>query len=585
MKRLLIVDDMPIFREPLKAALQGEGYAVDVAGDARGAHDCIARNRPDLVLLDLGLPVVDGIALLKQIRAEVPTRDLKVVVLSAETQRTRIVEAARLGIAGYLLKHDFSLARMLEEVTRVLGPGDAPAPAASAAPAPAAPARATQAAPDAPLPIASATPTDALAPVVGHEELVRLLQGNQELKGFSPAVQQVMKLTSERSSSLDAIANAIRQDPGLSLKVLKIANSSVYSRGDRVETVHKAVTRIGTECIRQAVNNIAIIERFNVPAFRDLLPIEQFWEHSLACGIIAAELACAAHEVPQEERDAAFTAGLLHDVGRVVLAESVGERYVQALELARRQGLPLDAIERQLLATTHADVIADLLTSWNFPRKLVEPVLHHHEEPKASSPRPVEVLRIALADRLAHALLLGRSGNDMIYPIDAHCRSLGVDKASLRRIAASARTQTEETKYALLSHSGTACWQRELDRVRDQFGREIRPRLVSGAPEHDVLRVLLEALDLPTTEAPANVLLVHLHGPRDSETAVRELVEFDAYTPNAVLPVAVVRGSARLPIPVEIERRMTVPPLTLPLPIDALCAALRTCVKPRRAAA
>lgn len=571
MSRILVVDDMPIFREPLQVALESEGYTVDVAGDARGAAECIARNRPDLVLLDLGLPVVDGIAVLRQIRAEAATRDIAVVVLSAETQRTRIVEAAKLGISGYLLKHDFSLTRMLEEVVRVLRatPGAETRPAAPAATAP-------------PLTLAAppAATNDAAEQVVSRDELTRLLRANQELRGFSPVVTQVMKLASERTSSLDAIAQTIRQDPGLSLKVLKIANSSIYSRGDRVDTVLRAVTRIGTESIRQAVCNIAIIERFSLPAFNETLSIEQFWEHSIGCGLIAAESAGLAHE----DREAAFTAGLLHDVGRIVLAESVGDRYVATIARAKQSGQPLEAIERQVLGTTHAELIAELLTSWNFPKQLTDPVLHHHDELKLTAPRPKAELHLSLADRLAHALLIGRSGNDLLYPIEAHCRALGLDRDEIKRIASTARSQTDETKYALLSASGTHPWPREIDRVRELLGRDVRPKFLSAAPDLDVLRLMLESLDLPT-DGPTNVLLLHLHGPRDGEKLAREVIELECHSANASLPVVVVLANPRITLPVELERRMIAPALVMPLSVDALCGQLRQAVTPRRAAA
>ena len=224
-----------------------------------------------------------------------------------------------------------------------------------------------------------------------------------------------MKLTSSECS-LEAVAKAVSQDQAMSLKMLKLANSPVYMRGDRVDTVHKALMRIGVSSIRQAVMNIGVVERFSAPAFGELLSTGQFWEHSIACGLIATQLAEARGE---QDADTAFTCGLLHDLGRVVLAEVLGERYSGVIETARSVEAPLEQVESRMLLLNHADVMDRLLTGWKFSKHLIDPIMHHHlsvANARGVIPaRRGEILRLGLANRLAHAMLLGDSGNVTIY--------------------------------------------------------------------------------------------------------------------------------------------------------------------------
>jgi len=153
---------------------------------------------------------------------------------------------------------------------------------------------------------------EAMRPLVTKSDLLDRIAGMGELKGFSPTVSQIMSLVSSPRCSVEQVAKAVGQDHGIALKILRIANSSAFSRGDRVDTVHKAVLRIGLEQIRQTAMSIGVMERFGTLGLGDRLTAPMFWEHSIACGIIAAEIA---HALKHKDPEVAFTTGLLHDLG------------------------------------------------------------------------------------------------------------------------------------------------------------------------------------------------------------------------------------------------------------------------------
>src|SRR5207244_1911614 len=119
---ILIADDMAIFREPLEAAFGAAGYAVVAAPSGTAALGAMRNRVPDMVVLDMDMPGSDGVAVLTRMRQDSKLRDVPVLILSAESDRTRIIEAARLGISGYMLKSQFSLKHLLERIQSILSP-------------------------------------------------------------------------------------------------------------------------------------------------------------------------------------------------------------------------------------------------------------------------------------------------------------------------------------------------------------------------------------------------------------------------------------------------------------------------------
>ena len=550
MKSILVVDDMAIFREPIEAILRAEGCTVFSAANGSEALEMLSIHRPDLILLDLGMPIMDGLTALRKIREHKDWKRIAVIVLSAETDRSRIVDAVKLGIDGYLLKSQFSLKVMMERVTKTLetpiGSGEIahrdaagkphsgsagttkPAAAATHPPKPSSPtpkrptSRGTS-----PEIVRNTSEADlkSLRSLMTRSELLERINATSELTGFSPTVSQVLKITSSETCSMDQVANAVSQDHAIAIKVMKLANSAVYSRGDRVDTVYKAVLRIGMQNIRQAVLNIGVVERFASLAFEKHLSTPLFWEHSIACGIIATEIA---HSLKHKEPDIAFTAGLLHDLGRVIYAERLGEQYVQVLEKAQEMQLPLEQVESRLLLMSHAEVMENLLHAWRFPKDLVNPIVFHHAAPgdvKSVAPhQAADVLRLGLADRLAHAMMLGSSGNDTIYPTEEHCRLLGVEAATIRRIEEAARQQTDDTKFALLSQSNGAAWPRRVEQYRAALTAPFRPLYVSEMPELDAYRIFCAELAGPSGHEPPNVAVVHVASAKERAAVSQRLV-------------------------------------------------------------
>lgn len=202
------------------------------------------------------------------------------------------------------------------------------------------------------------------------------------------------------------IAQIIGKDPTLSAKVLQLVNSSFYGLLKPVETLTHALALIGTDQLITIVTGVSV-----VTVFKDLssskLNMRQFWEHSVACGIVCRQLASYMSGVVNSERY--FVAGLLHDIGRLAMIQGVSEEMVQCMAKAQIGGLPLAAAEAETLGFDHAQAGAYLAQIWNLPVPL-ERMIRHHHTPDVST-QNIDPSVVAVGDFIVTALEVGFSGN------------------------------------------------------------------------------------------------------------------------------------------------------------------------------
>jgi putative nucleotidyltransferase with HDIG domain len=526
MTRILIVDDMAVFREPIAAALRAKGYETACAENGRQALGMVKSRAPDLILLDVAMPVMNGLEYLKAVRDDASIPRPPIILLTAVAEKDYVVQAAQLGVREYMLKASFSLEDLLERISRCLEEARA-----SAAPAVAAPRTRGADAPPSPLLLQDHKAHH------GRSALLQRLAACHDLEAFSPAVALVLETTAGEGAPIDALAEAIRQDQAITIRVLKLANSALYKRGRPCDSIDKAVMRIGSVGIRQAVLNIGVIDRFS--NFKlGAIDAGQFWEHSLACGFISSEIAAARGA----DREQAFTAGLLHDVGRVAFAQELGGEYESVWRAAVDEGLPLEQVEARMLGIDHAEAMGHLLEKWNFPRDLADPIVLHHTTAasiRAAAPGRVHaVATLALANRLCHALCLGNSGNETIYPTEDLCELLGADSVLLARIVATARKQTEELQLVMLAASWGQGWVDRQQKLRSALDRALYPLFVGRNPERDAYRIFTQQLADPRP-APPNVGIVHIASPREQATISQRYEFAESQASGARLPLVI----------------------------------------------
>jgi len=214
-------------------------------------------------------------------------------------------------------------------------------------------------------------------------------------------------------SSIGDIAKIISEDQGLTARILKLANSPLFGYFSKIDTITQAVTIIGVLQVRDLALALSVMDVFKgIP--EDLVNMERFWMHSIASGLTARLLATSQREANLERF---FVAGILHDVGRLVMFVRVPDVCLQLLEESRATGTLLYRAERERFGFDHAEVGGALLRRWKIPPRIAEPVGSHHDCRRADQyPRETSILHIA--DLIAHALEIGNSGELFVPDLD-----------------------------------------------------------------------------------------------------------------------------------------------------------------------
>jgi len=255
----------------------------------------------------------------------------------------------------------------------------------------------------------------------------QLVEDSPEL-GSPPLIyQRLVDVINHPRGGAGDVANVIRQDTALTARLLKLVNSAFFSFPKRIETVSQAVSVVGTSQVRDLALATSVMDMFDqIPP--QTIDADRFWKHSLACGVTARIIAGARREANVERF---LVAGILHDIGRLVLYLRIPDRARGALEEAARGGELLHETEQRSIGFDHASVGGALMRRWNMPQSLVEALAHHHDPIRAQR-YPSEAATVHVADVIVNALEFGSSGESFVPPIsNAAWGRLSVDPGLL----------------------------------------------------------------------------------------------------------------------------------------------------------
>ena len=244
-----------------------------------------------------------------------------------------------------------------------------------------------------------------------------------------PAIAiRIFDMVDDAHYSAQDIGKVISQDPALTARLLKIANSALFGYQSEIDTVTRAITVLGSRQIRDLVLATTVIKTFTGIS-DDLVTMEKFWYHSMACGLAARALSMKCFP---ERSEPMFIAGLLHDIGQLILYQQMPEQGAQILSLMR-DGAPPEVAEQQVIGFNHADVGAELITSWQLPGSFRECIECHHDFDRAGECQ-IEVALIYIASALAvsdsyavtsaqHAISVDQRAWDVLGLDDSVCPS------------------------------------------------------------------------------------------------------------------------------------------------------------------
>lgn len=260
---------------------------------------------------------------------------------------------------------------------------------------------------------------------------------------------KVGQMVDDSNCGVNEIGKVISQDPALSAQLLRIANSPFYGFSSSIDSIARAVTVLGTQQIRDLVFSTTATKAFDgIP--NEIISVDDFWHHSLYCGLLARELANQNHQAQDEML---FTAGLLHDIGHLVMFNRIPELAHQAImhTIEPDVNLELYQSEREIIGFDHAELGGKLAQQWQLPKNLIECILYHHE-PERAEDFPDEVLLIYIANKIASQAYDSDDLNDVIaiVPVDKLAKC-GLTRDNLLRAIKAVHSQISDVESLLFS--------------------------------------------------------------------------------------------------------------------------------------
>lgn len=260
-----------------------------------------------------------------------------------------------------------------------------------------------------------------------HDRVRRIAGKIQGLPTLPAMLNTINRMVMNPRTTAREVAQIISTDPSLTAKVLQVVNSPFYGFPHRITTITHAIVILGFNTIKSILLSSTIFDLFRRDSDSGGFDRAAFWKHSIACGAAAKVLGRRLGYAALEE---IFIAGLLHDIGKIVLDQFLHESFTGALDLARRKEMLLLDAEQELLGVTHADVGGWLFETWSLSRGLVETTRCHHNTDLAQDHARLAGI-VHTADILARAIRYGNGGDAKIPPLREDVwTSLGLETSS-----------------------------------------------------------------------------------------------------------------------------------------------------------
>lgn len=358
MKRILFVDDEPLVLQALERMLHTmrREWSMRFAPGGAEALQIMAEQPADVIVSDMRMPGMNGAQLLNEIMRLYP-KTIR-FILSGFADHEMIMQCV--GGTHQFLSKPCDSETLRNVVGRALG-------------------------------------MDAW---MNNDNIKALVSRMGTLPSLPTLYFEIMNQLGAPETTLDQVGVTIAQDPSMTAKMLQMVNSAFFGLRRQITDPTEAVLQLGLETIKSLVLGIHVFSEFE-----DIVDapfsVEKLWHHSLTT-------AGTARRISQLERqeliivEEAFTAGLLHDIGRLVLLANLPDKYVEAIHQSERKSIPLVDAEREVFGVTHAEIGGYLLGLWGLPLSLVEAAVFHHSPRSCQTPAFTPLTAVHVADVLGH---------------------------------------------------------------------------------------------------------------------------------------------------------------------------------------
>lgn len=203
---------------------------------------------------------------------------------------------------------------------------------------------------------------------------LRLIQQIEELPTLPIISQKIIEVVTDKNASFNDLARIIEKDQSLAVKMLKVANSAFYGFLSKVSSLEHALVLLGADEVKSIVLGLSVYQFFSYKK-DDSFDLSNIWKHAVLCSQIAKLLGT---HFNLRDDDSFFLAGLIHDIGKVVIDQYFHEEFLRIIEYISVNTTTFSKAEKSILGVTHYQIAAKLLKQWRFPNKVIIQILYHH---------------------------------------------------------------------------------------------------------------------------------------------------------------------------------------------------------------
>jgi putative nucleotidyltransferase with HDIG domain len=238
----------------------------------------------------------------------------------------------------------------------------------------------------------------------------RILKSIKTLPPFPVTIQKVMALAGDPDSSLTELAAVIRLDQAITANILRICNSAYFGLRRPVDNVNDAIMHMGKKNVLRAVVAAGISRYFCNTRGYDVKSGD-LWEHAVAVALLS-QICAARISRPDDPR--LFTAGVLHDIGKMVMGEFVHEAWQKIQELTERQKYSFLEAEQEVLGVNHAELGGEIALIWKFPDEILKAIAFHHRPDLLADGDAVPWI-VYLSNQVCHVMGIGVGTDALAY--------------------------------------------------------------------------------------------------------------------------------------------------------------------------
>jgi HD-like signal output (HDOD) protein len=353
-KRLLFVDDDPMVLDGLRRSLHGmrEVWEMRFVNSGAEALEALETETYDAIVSDMRMPLMDGADLLDQVKSRYP--DMVRMILSGQSSREAVYRS--ISPAHQYLSKPCDPAELSSRLSQAF----------------------------------------AMRDLLSNQALKTVISRMRSIPSLPTLYEEVTAALRAEDSSFAKVAKIISKDVGMAAKILQLANSAFLGTSGRVSSLSQALTLIGNETVRTLVLSVHVFSQFEGNS-KTRASLPALWDHSSAVSALAQRIAHG-ERCPKGMIEECFTAGLLHDIGKVVLLAELPKEYMDVC--SNKAGEKTDG-EKKLLGCTHAEVGAYLMSIWGLPFPLVHAVAYHHHPGETAETKFSALTAVHIADAIA----------------------------------------------------------------------------------------------------------------------------------------------------------------------------------------